>query len=222
MSLLRRILAIKPVRLPLEFGINENIRLTAISNEVRKRDGEVIPRNTFLTFSKYNEKGQKIAATEFSYFNLDHTSQFVLENLVTQLAQLTELASLLNPDAAIDPISSFETEEEIVEALRTSKGCKAIMKDMYDQFEESVKDFINDESPLLRVKIVTDNKGKYLQLPREGHFVENVETPCTLSINAYELKTRQKGAEPQTETPDRPAGTDEATKPKKKSALAGL
>ena len=59
MSLLRKMLAIKPVRTPLDFGINEDVRLTAIDNETRKWEGEVIPRNTFLTITKFDNNGNK-------------------------------------------------------------------------------------------------------------------------------------------------------------------
>jgi hypothetical protein len=221
MSLLRKILAIKQVRTPLEFGINENVRLVAIDNEVRKWEGEIIKRNTFLTFAKFDAKDIKIASSEFSYFNLDHTSDFVLDNLVSQLGHLNALVGILNPGIEIDPTTSYEDLDEVKAALRTKKGCEHFMTVMWEQFLEAVTDKIGNESPLLRMKVVTDSKGRWVQLPRESHFVEAVDSDCTLSITPYELKIRNKGLEATVEKADE-KGDSPMDKPKKKSALAGL
>lgn len=221
MSLLRKMLAIKPVRTPLDFGINEDVRLTAIDNETRKWEGEVIPRNTFLTFTKFDNNGNKIAKSEFSYFNLDHTSDFVFDNLVQQVGQLNNIASILCPGSVVDPTVEFEDLEEIKEAIRTKKGCQTLMDTIWEQFHSAVSEFIGDESQLLRIKVVTDNKGKWLQLPRDAHFLESVDSDSTLSISAYELKMFNKGSEPAQETADEKADAPD-DKPKKKSALAGL
>ena len=73
--LLEAILTNKPVRVPLEFGINENVRLMSINNDERTYEGEKIKRNTYMTFVKFSPEGKKIASSEFSYFNLGKCSQ---------------------------------------------------------------------------------------------------------------------------------------------------
>jgi hypothetical protein len=218
MSLLRMLLAIKPVRTPLEFGINENVRLVAMDNEVRKWENEVINRNTFLTFAKFNDEGTKIESSEFSYFNLDHTSDFVFANLVQQVGQLNNLANLLNPGSEVDPTEEFEDLEEIKEALRTKKGCQAMMDIMWKQFSEAVEGKTGAESPLLRIKVAVSGKGGWLQLPQDAHFAESMEYESTLGVTAYELN---QSSEPKQETADE-KGDAPDEKPKKKSALSGL
>lgn len=220
MSLLREMLAIKPVRTPLDFGINENVRLMSIVNEVRKWEGEVVPRNTFLTFIKFGTDNTKLASTEFSYFNLDHTSDFVFDNLVTQIGQLNNIVEILNPGKSVDPTDEFESLEEIKEALRTKKGCQSLMENMWKQFEEAIDGKFGLESPLLRIKVVSGKTG-YLQLPRDAHFLENVESDSSLSVSSYELKLFNSSSEAQQEKADA-KGDAPDEKPRKKSALSSF
>lgn len=221
MSLLRALLAAKPVRTPLEFGVNENVRIVAIDNTERKRDGEKINRNCYITFTKYDSKGAKMASSEFSYFNLDHTSDYVLDNLTKQVAQMNDIATVLNPGSVVDPTQGYESIEDLAEDLKSKKGCKSLMDAMWEQFEEAVGEHVGEDSELIRVKVVTDTKGKWLQLPSDSHIVESMESDCTLAITAYELKNQAKGLEAPTEEADS-KGDSPDEKPKKKGSLANL
>ena len=222
MSLLRKLLSVKPVRAQLEFGINENVRLVNIDNEVRKYEGDVIEKNTFLTFAKFNDNNEKIAATEFSYFNLDHTSDFVFDNLINQIGHLNKICSLLGAENGVDPTGDYEDLDELKDALRTKKGCEKFMSDMWEQFSENVGDLVGIDSPLLRIKVINDTKsGKYLTLPKDDHFLELAEKSCTLQVTPFEMKIHAKGQAPQQEAPDdKGEGPDE--KPKKKSTIKNL
>ena len=221
MGLLRALLAAKPVRTPLDFGVNENVRLISINNDERVREGERINRNTYMTFAKYDSKGKKIASSEFSYFDLDPSSDFVVENLTTQIAQLNDIVSFFGIEDVVDPTTEFEDMEELMASIKSKKGCKALVDDMWKQFSDLVGDLVGEESPLARIKVVTDSKGKWLQLPKDSHIIESVENDCTLSINRYELSLRAKGLEaPKEEADSKGDSPDE--KPKKKSALSGL
>jgi hypothetical protein len=224
MAFLRQLLAEKPVRAGLKFGINENVRLVSITNEEKLREGEVIAKNTYMTFVQYDEKNVPIANSEFSYFNLnpDLDSEIVLNNFIEQISQLTALAKLYNPSAVIDPTEGYEDMADITKDLRTRKGCKAFNDAIYAQFEESVKEFIGTDSPLLRVKVVSDYKsGKYLQLPKSAAFAELLETnPTALHLTPSEIKNRAKSLEPVVVTSDTKGDTpDEAPK---KMRLSGL
>ena len=75
-NVLRELLASKPVRTPLEFGINENIRLVKIDNEPRKNKGELVRRNTYMTFTKFNSKNDAVASSEFNYFDLAPDNEY--------------------------------------------------------------------------------------------------------------------------------------------------
>jgi hypothetical protein len=208
MTILRALLSTETVRTPIEFGIQENIRLVSIDNTERVREGEPVKKNTFLTFVQYNDKNEKIASSEFSYFNLDETSNFVKDNLITQLGQLNKLVSIYKDrEDLIDPLVEFESLSELDDALRTARGCKRIMQKMWEEFSAHIAEHIGENSKLLRVKIITDSKGKYLQLPREIHFAEPVEQECSLNITAYEMNLRQKGLQQTTVKPDNTTDT---------------
>lgn len=216
MSLLRELLAVKIVRTPLGFGIHDNVRLVKIDNAERMRENEVVNKNTYLTFAKFDANNNKIASSEFNYFNLDHTSDYVFDNLITQIGHLNKICSLLNPGSSIDPTEGYESVEEIKDALRTKKGCEEFMKAMWAQFEQQVEDYVGLESPLLRIKVITDSSGQFFNLPRESHFLELMENDCTLSISAYELRMHAKGAEPKTVNADE-KGSKPEDKPRKSS-----
>lgn len=206
-SFLRFLLSLNPSRVQLEFGINENCRLIKVDNTERKREGEVVKRNTFLTFAKFNTKGEIIGQTEFNYFNLDPNSEYILESLVTQMSQLAHIISLLNPTKfdSFNPVAEYETEAELLKALSSEKSCKELQENMYEQFNELVKDFVSNDGPLLAVKIVTDNKGKYLQLPKEAKFCALMSGDFSfLKITPYEMKIKEKGLSPSVATPDKP------------------
>lgn len=222
MSLLRALLAFKPVRTPLEFGINENVRLVAIDNSERTRDGEKISRNTYMTFSQYNPENKKIASTEFSYYNLDHSSEFVKDNLIQQIAQLNDICQFFGVKGQVDPTADFEDIQELLASLKTKDGCKALMESMWKQFSELVGDLVGEDSPLARLKVITDSKGKYLQLPKDSHIIEPISNECKLSISSYELKMKAKGLTDISTAEADAKGEAPGAAPKKKSSLAGL
>jgi len=202
-NFLRKLLSTISHKTGLSFGVNDNCRLIKVDNTERKREGEVIKKNTFLTFGQFNSEDKLIAQTEFSYFNLDPASEYTYENLVVQLSQLINLAKLVTgEDQTIDPVASFKSEAELSKALKESKGCKAIQNEMYEQFEAIVADYLGDNCPLMRIKVITDKSGKYLQLPKDAMFVESMDLPCSLKITAFEYKQQQKSLEAPTATAD--------------------
>lgn len=193
MNLFQKLLNDKPLRTPLDFGINENVRLVKIDNSVRKRDGEIIKKNTFLTFTQYNSKDEAIASSEFSYFNLDPESEYTLDNFITQIAQLNNLAGLLNDEAEINPVDDYEDEDELMEDLGSKKGCKKLSDATWEQFEAAIADKVGPESPLIRIKVVTDKKGKYLQLPKEQIIADSMEIDSEesiLKLQPYEIRNK--------------------------------
>lgn len=201
MSLLRAILAAKPVRTPLDFGINDNVRLISIDNNERTKDGEKISRNIFMTFAKYNAEGKRIAASEFSYYNLDHTSKHVRENFIQQVFQLNDICKFLGIKTAVDPTTGM-TMEELDAKLGTKAGCQELIATMWEQFSDLASGLVGETSPLGRLKVVTDTKGKWLQLGRETHIIEPMSVPNTLTLSAYDLKLQQAGLTATPETAD--------------------
>jgi predicted NBD/HSP70 family sugar kinase len=220
-SFLRQLLLNKQVRTQLDFGINENVRLVKIDNTQRKREGEVVNRNTYMTFSKFDSKGEVMASSEFSFFNLDPTADKVMENFANQVAVMQNIVNVLNPGVVIDPTTGYDDFEEIEKDLKNKKGCKTLMDTLWSLFEEALKDKVGEDSILVRLKVVTNNKGKYLQLPNEGSVMESMEVEETkLAITAYERNCKDKGLEAPVESADT-KGSAPAEKPKK-AALTNL
>jgi hypothetical protein len=221
-SFLRQLLLNKQIRTQLEFGINDNVRLVKIDNTQRKREGEIVNRNTYMTFSKFDSKGEVMASSEFSFFNLDPTADRVMENFANQVAVMQNIVDILSPGNIIDPTTGYDDFDEIEKALKTKKGCKDFQDTLWELFESALDGKVGEESPLVRLKVVTNNKGKYLQLPNESPVMESMEVEETaLTISAYERKCKEKGLEAPTETAD-VKGNAPAEKPSKKSNLTNL
>ena len=222
MSLLRKILAAKPVKTPLEFGINKNVRLVKIDNEERKRDGEPVPVHCFLTFAQFNSKGEVIAQSEFNYFNLNHEYDNTLGNLGTEVSQLQSIADVLNPGTVIDPTEDYEDEDELMADLKSKKGCKKLQTAVWKAFNKAVGKKVGMESPMLSLKVVTDYKtGKYLNLPGDATIVELADTEASesvLRITPNEIKNRDKALVATTSaTPD-----EAGDRPTKASAVIDI
>lgn len=204
-SVLRLILSLNSNKNSLDFGINENCRIIKIDNTERKREGEVIRKNTFITFAKYNKNNEIIGQNEFSYFNFDSNSEHVAENFVSQLSQMFHIVELLNPDkiSEFNPTDGIKDENELNKILTTQKLASALQAKMFEQFESVLSEVVGDNCPLLAVKIVTEKTGQYLNLPRDAKFCALMsEDYSFLKVSAYELKLKQKSLEARTETPD--------------------
>jgi hypothetical protein len=214
-SLLRMILALNPTRMGLDFGINENCRLTKIDNTPRIREGEVQKRNTYVTWSKYNGKNEVVGQTEFNYFNLDASQDFVLDSFTNQFAQLAHIISLYNPDAMdeFNPLGDITTEEALKKALKKQESCTKIQNAMAQQFEEIMKDHIGETSPLMAVKVITDKTGKYLNLPKEARFCAPMGGDYSfLKLTAYELRLKENSLKAPEATPDNKTDSSPSTK----------
>ena len=78
MTFLRELLANRPVKVTIPFGINERVRIVSIDNEPRKRNGEIQKMNTYIKMVKFDEDDNKVSSTEFSWFNPVHDNSYLL------------------------------------------------------------------------------------------------------------------------------------------------
>jgi len=210
-SLIYTILDNLPIRTQLPFGVNSNVRLTKVSDVVKKRDGQAIERNSHVTFTKFNKEGKGIAQTEFSYWNLKHDGKFSLRNLITQVSNLSAIADAVLGEAGLyDPFADagFEDYEELQEKLGTKKGAKKIQELVESTFCELMTKTVIKNSPVLNLKVVTTWDGQYTQLPEEGAFIEEAEEDeeSGLTVSAKELQIKGKGDVPKTAKSDNKSG----------------
>jgi len=198
----------------LGFGINENCVVTKVDNEPRtNKNGDPINRNSFTTISQIDESGKIIAEREVSWFNLDATKDYVFDNFISQLEQMTAIVDCYCPIAEGDKdvwglaFSAIlaeeeieETKEELAEALKSQKTCDSLIEQLYAVYAELLEDKIGVEGPKLRVKLTFDNKGKNIGLPKFGNFVESMDV--ALEDSKLKLtKGDQENKAKSTETP---------------------
>jgi len=203
---LRELLKTGPIRVKLDFGLEENVRLLRISNEVRKYKGEIIEKMFYLTVRKYNPEDltEGIAEEEFSYYMLDHTNEKVMDSLATITGHMQNICDVMNIDAVMDPTAFYEGDATAFMAdIKSSRGCKGLSDRLWAQFSDAVSGTVGESAPLMRMKVITNKKGNKNVLPYDLAFVESMEVgkeSTKLSISTYEIKNKRNGLTPATET----------------------
>lgn len=170
MNLFKELVITAPVSSRLQFGFNENVIISAIDTAVRKVKGLPIKANTFITLSQVDPETRKvIAQNEFNYWNLDSTTDFVVNNF---MEEFTSMASLL--DALGKDMGAFENAvltalgadtQEIDVTVKTKDGAKLAQDTLQNTFYDMAKDAIGVNCPLLKIKLVSNKKG-WLELPK--------------------------------------------------------
>lgn len=193
-----------PSRFKLPFGINKNVILKAVSNEVRRdKNNLIISKNCYLTFSHVDvtENNKVIAESTFSYFNIDN-GKYAAGNFIHQFTQIGEIIGCIIPKAEIKEVTApmetvkmdnIELFGRIAAAKSNDKEADPkfvkemliLQKKIVDSFVEVILPYIGDTSPLLQLLVVTDRTGKFYDLPREDKgFISKMGAKRKLSIDA--------------------------------------
>lgn len=192
------------------FGIHENCVILSVSNDIRKnKDNEVVKRNCFTVFAKKNAAGEITAEKEISWFNIDPTSEYAYDNFFSQLEQMTAIVDILRDpneedkdiwDLAFEAILSENeiefTKDSLEKAIRTKKVSNEIVKAIGDTYVELLSNLVGKDSKAMRLKIVYDSNGKYLQQPKYNSFVESMDVELEdsrLKITDTENTNKNKG-----------------------------
>lgn len=175
-------------------GVHENVKLIGVDPELRRdKNNNVISKQLFLRFKKFNKKNEDVGEKEISFFFVDATKDYADKSLSGFIRQSMEVLGLfLTPDEiekGFDPIavwveeSGYEgTEEELRESLlhdnfkktflSKAKAYKVIEEATRNQVAKLLKKKIGFESLSFRLKLEANDDGKYIQIPRYGKFVE--------------------------------------------------
>lgn len=193
----------------LEEGIHDHCRILEIDIQPRENNqGEKIKRNTYIKFGKFSENGKrKIAEKEISWFNIDPTSQYVMDNFREQIIQMAGILKAYYPEDEVltkfdifKGVKGFESAmnedttlevEELEDALKDKPRATMLLTNAIVTFYEMMKGKFGYDSQLLRIKITFDKNGKYIQQPSYGNFVESMEIPedkSTLKMTKTESK----------------------------------
>jgi len=179
MNLLRKLIASARVSDPFDFGINENIILKSITNEEQVWDGQILEKNCHMRFQKLSAKGDPIQEFRHSYFNSDPTTdKQPVQHLLTQLEQLTEIATAMDPSIAEQYSEAaskiVKSEEHLEKQARDKKKSKKFQKELVDSFTELIRPAI-DKKPRMRLKVITSWNGEHINLPNNTPIIESMD-----------------------------------------------
>ena len=202
-----------PIKVDLDFGVNSNVVLRSISIEPRMHQGTEIRRNTFMTFTSVNPVTRKaIKEHEYSFFNLNHDSEFVVKNLDNKITKLLLIAGALGVSSeTLD--ASWETallkfgigeEDDLDKMVLTLKGAAAIDRALSEGFYNIIKNLVGLKGPLVHFKTTVDKKG-YLEIPLFGNFIETIvdDTPTKLKVVIKEWQAKKAAMETKTAGADK-------------------
>ncbi len=188
----------------LDEGEENDIKKYRIHSLISRLESELENKRKYqYIIDKYNHK--KPNRTIDSY----NLVKFLFNNKATHLVPIEFNLSILKTqfyDMVEDTEILEYDEDELSAALATKKGCKKLTDEAFKQFSKAVKKHIGEESTMFRLKVITDPKGKWVQLPKDGTVAESLEVPrlsTSLSISNWELKNSQKGLSMPTESADK-------------------
>ena len=179
----------------LEEGIHENCKILDVDIQLRETNkGDKIKRNTFIKIGKFDSKGKrKLAEKEISWFNIDPTSQYVMDNFREQIIQMVGVLNCYYPEEEVlksfnifEGLEGFETAMDndtkleidfIEKALKDKKSATILLSNAIRHFYEMMQDHYGYDSDLIRIKLTFDKSGKYIQQPGYGNFAEAMKVP---------------------------------------------
>lgn len=207
-----------PSRFKLPFGINKNVRLKAVSNEVRRdKKGVKINKGCYMTFVAIdvdNDNAAK-AETTFSYFILDKP-KYAISNFMHQFNQLVEIMQAVIPASKLaaaakplqaalvdnqDVFATIKSDTSTVPKEKFVKELVSVMDAVTAGFEEAVTPYLGEKGDLVNLVVVTGTNGQFFELPREDKgFIAKTEGGRPLSIDAkyvrwFEEKDTKKKAD---------------------------
>lgn len=164
-------------------GITENVVILDVNNKTRKnKDGDKVKRNTFIKFGKLDDDGNVVAEKEVSWFDIKHDSDYAYDNLFEQLYQMVTIAESVVSEKAIDKAfneileaEEIENEDDLQDVAKSKSKLKDLMDGLIEAFIELLSDEVGAKSQKLRLKLTYDAKGKYIQQPKYGQFVESMD-----------------------------------------------
>jgi hypothetical protein len=201
MSKLLKDLLSKAKKAELGHDIHENCIITEVSVTGKpNKEGQPSKWNCVTKFVKYDSKNNNIGEKEVSWYELDFNSDFVKSKFTSQISQLVNILECFitaeEVNDIFDPIlGDFEiTDEESLESILTDKeNCKNLMDDISKAYVKEMINHLNDKP--VRLKLVFDNKGKYVGPPMFNELVESMETPkeeSKLKFSKNELENEIK------------------------------
>lgn len=175
-------------------GVHERIRLITIDPERRKdNNGNLIKKQLFLKFKKFNKEGVDIGEKDISFFLIDSAKDSAINNLHLFLSQTRELLSVFLEEEEInkgfDPLAVLydadnddREDDDVAEdykydvikkkVLKKEKSFTDVEEAICSQFTKLLENKIGFDSTSFRLKLEESKDAKYIQIPRFDRFVE--------------------------------------------------
>lgn len=194
-----------PIKVDLDFGVNNNVVLRSVSIEPRMHQGTLIKRNTFMTFTQVNPVTRKaLKEHEYSFFNLNNDSDWVEDNLNAKITKLVSICTSLGLDADLFATQvnialnkhGVSEKDDLSELVQTVRGAANVDNGLSEGFYNTIKDSVGLDGELVHFKTTIDKRG-YLEIPMYNSFIENVsENPdSTLVVTVKEITMKNKALE---------------------------
>lgn len=191
-------------------GVHERVRLITVDPERRKdNNGNLIKKQLFLKFKKFNKEGVDVGEKDLSFFMVDPTKDSAIDNLHAFLSQTREILSIFLTNAEIDekfdPLAVLydadndDREDEAVEqdykydalkkkVMKKEKNFTDVELAICKQFSDLLSDKIGFDSTPFRLKLEESKDAKYVQIPRFDRFVEKAGVDKEESVLYTNLK----------------------------------
>lgn len=185
----------------LGYGIHDNVVITNLDTSDRKRQGIPEKKMLYLTFAVVDPETQKKKAeVELSWFKLDHTSDYLFTNLRELCVQLAGiLSSYIPEDDAFTAMGNtfadftFKEVSDIENHKWRKKDIDGLISTIKTTFNDTVEKYIGDFDKPIRLKVTTDNKGEYTNIPKFGVFTESMDVETSLlKFSDFELRNHSK------------------------------
>lgn len=191
-------------------GVHERVRLITIDPERRKdNNGNLIKKQLFLKFKKFNKEGVDVGEKDISFFLVDPAKESAIDNLHAFLSQTKEILSLYlsseEISAGFDPLAILydadnddRDEEDVIADFKYDFLKKKVMKKEKNftdvelaicaQFNALLADKVGFDSMPFRLKLEESSDAKYIQIPRFDRFVEKAGIAKEESVLYTNLK----------------------------------
>lgn len=211
-----------PSRIRLDFGVNGNVVLKAVTNEERRgKDNLKLDKSCFMRFAKLDPEDSAIvvAESEFSYFGLSK-KEYATENFIHQYTQLSQIMRYVVPSEKYaetkqafmqtlkDDAKLFITIKELRKKKKhpdatTMSAMKELQKKVSDAFVTLITPHAGLTGKRVNLLIVTGPNGKFLDLPREDVGFINADGAKTpLRVDAKYIRWYDKRNEKETAASD--------------------
>jgi len=215
MNIFKEFVLAVPVKTQLDFGHNHNVVIESVDINPRKRNGITIKSNTFIRITKVDPETRKVqGSTEFNFFDLDPTKDFVYSNFISEFTCLVGIIAALKGDEEefqneVLAVLKGDNEKEMTSFLKKGTNAKAVQDVLASAFYAQVKDKLGLQGDLLKCKMSV-NKSGFLEPGGEADWILQESDPQHLPVLTSRDKSNRVKSLEATDAKAKPDNTGSA------------